>query len=140
MLNFEFSLRKFQNLNFHFNNLIKQNYPNSNIIITTYPYIYLSIVPNEKKRPEDLPIINFTPSTLLCCRMLGTWRVSLLIRALPVHFYPQLPCIDSHFLIQWKQQGKLKETIFYYISYVYITQESGNETSFLGNKKRSNNN
>ena len=40
MLNFEFSLRKFQNLNFHF---MKQYSPNSNIIITTYPCIYLYI-------------------------------------------------------------------------------------------------
>ena len=40
MLNFEFSLRKFQNLNFHF---MKRYSPNSNIIITTYPCIYLYI-------------------------------------------------------------------------------------------------
>ena len=39
--NFLFSLRKFQNLNFHFNNFMKQYSPNLNIIITTYPYIYL---------------------------------------------------------------------------------------------------
>ena len=38
--NFKFSLRKFQNLNFHF---MKPYSPNSNIIITTYPYIYLYI-------------------------------------------------------------------------------------------------
>ena len=43
MLNFEFSLRKFQNLNFHFNNFMKQYFSNFNIIITTYPYIYLYI-------------------------------------------------------------------------------------------------
>ena len=41
--NFLFSLRKFQNLNFHFNNFMKQYSPNLNIIITTYPYIYLYI-------------------------------------------------------------------------------------------------
>ena len=40
MLNFEFSLKKFQNLNFYF---MKQYSPNSNIIITTYPYIYIYI-------------------------------------------------------------------------------------------------
>ena len=40
MLNFEFSLRKFHNLNFHF---MKQYFLNSNIIITTYPCIYLYI-------------------------------------------------------------------------------------------------
>ena len=40
MLNFEFSLRKFLNLNFHF---MKQYSPNSNIIITTYPCICLYI-------------------------------------------------------------------------------------------------
>ena len=40
MLYFEFSLRKFQNLNFHF---MKQYSPNSNFIITTYPCIYLYI-------------------------------------------------------------------------------------------------
>ena len=43
MLNFKFSLRKFQNLNSHFNNFMKQYSPNSDIIITTYPYIYLYI-------------------------------------------------------------------------------------------------
>ena len=37
---FEFSLRKFQNLNFHF---MKPYSPNSNIIITTYSCIYLYI-------------------------------------------------------------------------------------------------
>ena len=37
---FKFSLRKFQNLNFHFMKLYS---PNSTIIITTYPYIYLYI-------------------------------------------------------------------------------------------------
>ena len=40
MLNFEFSLRKLQNLNFHF---IRKYFPNSNIIITTYPCIHLYI-------------------------------------------------------------------------------------------------
>ena len=40
MLNFEFSLRKLQNLNFHF---MKKYYPNSNVIITTYPCIHLYI-------------------------------------------------------------------------------------------------
>ena len=40
MLYFEFSLRKFDNLTFHF---MKQYSPNSNIIITTYPCIYLYI-------------------------------------------------------------------------------------------------
>ena len=40
MLNFEFSLRKFHNLNFHF---MKQYSPNSNIIITTYLCICLYI-------------------------------------------------------------------------------------------------
>ena len=40
ILIFEFSLRKFQNLNFYF---IKQYSPNSNIVFTTYPYIYLYI-------------------------------------------------------------------------------------------------
>ena len=39
-MNFEFSLRKFQNLNFHF---IKQYFSNSNIILTTYPCIYIYI-------------------------------------------------------------------------------------------------
>ena len=43
MLYFEFLLRKFQNLNFHFNNFMKQYFPNSDIIITTYPFIYLYI-------------------------------------------------------------------------------------------------
>ena len=43
MPNFEFSLKKFQNLNFHFNNFMKQYSSNSNIIITTYPCIYLYI-------------------------------------------------------------------------------------------------
>ena len=43
MLNFEFSLRKFQNLNFHFNNFMKQYSPNLNNIITTYPCIYLYV-------------------------------------------------------------------------------------------------
>ena len=38
MLYLEFSLRKFQNLNFHF---MKQYSPNSNIIITTYLSIYI---------------------------------------------------------------------------------------------------
>ena len=38
--NIEFSLRKFLNLNFHFMKLYS---PNSNMIITTYPYIYLYI-------------------------------------------------------------------------------------------------
>ena len=40
ILIFEFSLRKFQNLNFRF---MKPYSPNSNIIITTYPCIYLYI-------------------------------------------------------------------------------------------------
>ena len=40
MLNFEFLLRKFQNLNFYF---MKQHSPNSNIIIKTYSCIYLYI-------------------------------------------------------------------------------------------------
>ena len=43
MLYFEFSLIKFQNLNFHFNNFMKQYFPNSNIIIITYPCLYLYI-------------------------------------------------------------------------------------------------
>ena len=37
---FEISLRKFQNLNFHF---MKPYSPNSNIIITTYPCLYPNI-------------------------------------------------------------------------------------------------
>ena len=40
MLNFKFSLRKFQDLNFYF---MKPYSPNSNIIITTYHCIYLYI-------------------------------------------------------------------------------------------------
>ena len=40
ILIFKFSLRKFQNLKFHF---MKPYSPNSNIIITTYPCIYLYI-------------------------------------------------------------------------------------------------
>ena len=40
MLYFEFLLRKIQNLNFHFNDFMKQYSPNSNIIITTY-YLYI---------------------------------------------------------------------------------------------------
>ena len=43
MLNFKFLLRKFKNLNFHFMKLYS---PNSNIIITTYPCVYLYIQHN----------------------------------------------------------------------------------------------
>ena len=43
ILNFNFSLRKFQNLNFHFIDFMKQYSANSNIIITTYSCIYLYI-------------------------------------------------------------------------------------------------
>ena len=43
ILNLEFLLRKFQNLNFYFINFMKQYSPNSNIIITTYSCIYLYI-------------------------------------------------------------------------------------------------
>ena len=50
MLNFEFSLRKFQNLNFHFNNFMKQYSSNSNIITTTYLCIYLYIQHNAYKQ------------------------------------------------------------------------------------------
>ena len=35
--------RRYCILNFHFNNFMKQYFPNSNIIITTYPCIYLYI-------------------------------------------------------------------------------------------------
>ena len=45
-LYFKFSLRKFQNLNFHF---MKQYSPNSYVIITTYPCIYLYIQHNKQK-------------------------------------------------------------------------------------------
>ena len=62
ILIFEFSLRKFQNLNFHF---IKPYSPNSNIIITIYPCIYLyiqqlqpikSIDTNKTPRGKSTPI------------------------------------------------------------------------------------
>ena len=41
--NFNFSLRKFQNLNLYFIDFMKQYSANSNIIITTYSCIYLYI-------------------------------------------------------------------------------------------------
>ena len=46
MLYYEFSLRKFYNLNFHF---MKQYFPNSNIIIITYSCIYLLWVSSSTK-------------------------------------------------------------------------------------------
>ena len=61
MLNSEFSLRKFQNLNFHF---MKQYSPNSNIIITTYPCIYLYIQ----------QVYGFLLSSFLLCQFfVGFW-------------------------------------------------------------------
>ena len=63
MLNSEFSLRKFQNLNFQF---MKQYSPNSNIIITTYLCIYLYIQ----------QVYGFLLSSFLLCQFYVCFRSS----------------------------------------------------------------
>ena len=56
ILNFEFSPKKFLNLNFHFIIIIKQNSQNLKIIITTYPCICLLYNNNIKTHLSLFPL------------------------------------------------------------------------------------
>ena len=59
ILIFKFSLRKFQNLKFHF---MKPYSPNSNIISKTYPCIYLYIQHFTHKVQHSIVLHYFSPS------------------------------------------------------------------------------
>lgn len=67
-------------------------------LIASYKKIYTYVMEKDTSAIEltyvggNLPIINFAPSALFCCRMFGPRRVSLLIRAFSSDIYPQFTC------------------------------------------------